>query len=586
MNRSEIENVRKEIQAIKDVLNYRVAMKKAVEKGLLPLPALTLDDSFLMYEEMDQERLHRQLEQLQEKENLILRGVMLASKALVDFRGEIIEFSIPLYSEGVVRQYEVEYLEIKTLPVMFYERYGKIPSRIYIRPCYKKLYDIVTLLMPIYQGQLPATLFTGVPGIGKSLFLIYFLFRFLFDERFSDKRFVLELGLMSGEYHYFVPEAEQPGVFECSITSHGKCPLLEVPIFSDLKDMAEPRCKGKWLFIFSSPNPLRYKQTMNNSPKFRYTLPTWSYFELLCIESDDEKWIDRFILFGGVPRSIFWDGVEGDSQLKLEDALESKGGIIADYFFKHGFGSVDPEKSYMLLHMNPPWSPSDNDWLYDRRAIHSFASDMIFKRIAEKHQSRILAEPINLFNAGVAPVVYGGGSAGNLFEKICLWLKPIAGQTISAQSMQTTETYNISLPAMAVLEYHWKENARDDESKKLLPNILYQPKISNLESGDAFCVFPSGFGQDGLPVFLLVVLQITVGESHPVKVNGLHDIILAYPESIHLRIVKKILVFVTPLDGKLNSVQPLHTQENKVAQVNKIDTLVQNFEQCVCKQSV
>lgn len=395
---------------------------------------------------------------------MFLVGIMVPSKVLVRFCGEIVKFAIPLYSEGVVQQFEGEYLEIERLPPAFCERYGEIPARIYIRHCYRRLYDIVTDLMLRYHDRLPATLFTGVPGIGKSLFLVYFLFLFLRDPRFPDKRFVLELGLMNGEYHYFVP-ATEAGVFECSISSHGSCPLLEVPIFSDVKDVTEPRCRGKWLFIFSSPNPLRYKQTMNNSPRFRYTLPTWSYFELLCIESDDKKWIDRFILFGGVPRSIFWDGVEEDPLMKLEDALESKGGIIADYFFKHGFGSVDPEKSYMLLHMNPPWSPSDNDWLYDRRAVHSFASDMIFKRIAEKHQSRLLAEPINLFNAGVASEVYGGGSAANLFEKICLWLNPMAGQTILAQTLsKPVESFNILLPAMALLEYHWKENARDDDT--------------------------------------------------------------------------------------------------------------------------
>lgn len=65
----------------------------------------------------------------------------------------------------------------------------------------------------------------------------------------------------------------------------------------------------------------------------------------------------------------------------------------------------------------------------------------------------------------------------------------------------------------------------------LQPNFLYRPKISNLESGDAFYALPSEFCQDGQPVFPLVVLQITVGENHPVKVNGLH-IILASPEFI------------------------------------------------------
>jgi hypothetical protein len=501
------------------------------------------------------------------------------NKYTADFKGKFVNFTVPLYSEGVVQQYAGLYLEIETLPAVFYKRYGRIPSKIYVRHCYAKLYEIVTHLMLNYQEPFPTALFTGVPGIGKSLFLIYFLFMFFLDDRFPSKRFALEF--VSGEYHYFEPKME--GGFYLSRENEDSCPVLEIPIFSDIEGLFEPRSRGKWLFVFSSPNPLRYKEKMKNPPKFRYTLPTWTDLELLFIEPDDKKWIDRFILFGGVPRNVFWDGIEEDPVIKLEDALESKGGIIADYFFKHGFGSVDPEKSYMLLHMNPPWSPNDNDWLYNHRAVHSFASDTIFKSIVHKHASRLLAEPINLFN-GVASDVYGGGSAGNLFEKICLWLKPIAGQRITAQSMETANKYEINLPLMALLEYHWKENARDDESKRLQPNILYQPKISNLESGDAFCLLPFGRADDGQPVFQLVVLQITVGENHPVKVNGLHDIILAYPEFIQHKIIKKLLVFLTPSDGKLNSIQPLHTKQNKVAQA--IPNLVKGFEQCLCRLSI
>jgi hypothetical protein len=116
---------------------------------------------------------------------------------------------------------------------------------------------------------------------------------------------------------------------------------------------------------------------------------------------------------------------------------------------------------------------------------------------------------------------------------------------------------------MALLEYHWKENARDDESEKLQPDILYQLKISNLESEDTFCMLSTAVSQDGQPVFLLVGLQISAGENYPVKVNGLHDIILAYPE------VMKLLVFVTPLDEKLN----INTQQNKPFKLFQVSSL-------------
>ena len=380
------------------------------------------------------------------------------------------------------------------------------------------------------------------------------------------------------KYEFFEPSPG--GYIHSNHTDHTTLPVLDIPIFSDIKGLVEPMCRGKWLFIFSSPNPSRYKETMKNYPKFEYILPTWHYLELKFIDAFDNNWIERFIQFGGVPRSIFGGALEEDK--KLIKTLVAKGGMIADYFFKHGFGNVEPETSYTLLHMNPPWSPVNNDWLYQASAVYSFASDAIFQKIAEKHKTRLLAEPINLFNAGVAPDVYGGGSAGNLFEKICLWLKPVAGNEIMIETIDLPKDFiTLKLPLTSILQYHWKENARNDPSKKLQPGVLYQPKIANLESGDSFCVLQRGYGTDGQPVFWIVILQITVGENHPVKVNGLHDIILAFPEHIQHRIVQKLLVFVTPLDGKLNSLQPLHTQDNKVAQI--IPKLVRGFQQCVCR---
>ena len=305
-------------------------------------------------------------------------------KDVVKFGCEIIDGSISLYSGGELQMFQGQYLRIKDLPGIFYSRYGKIPENILIRHCYRRLYDIASNHMVNYDGDLPATLFTGVPGIGKSLFLIYFLFRFLHDTRFPDKRFAIEFA--SAEYFYFEPKSISSDEYYCSVETQITTPTLQIPIFSDVKSMTEPRGRGRWLFIFSSPNPLRYKETIKNSPKFCFTLPTWSYEELKFLDSDDTNWIAAFILFGGVPRNVFWDGTETNPAIKLSDTLESKGGIIAENFFRRGFGNIDPENSYMILHVNPPWCPEQNDWLYDQAVVYSFASDEIFKKIAEKRQ--------------------------------------------------------------------------------------------------------------------------------------------------------------------------------------------------------
>ncbi len=133
-------------------------------------------------------------------------------------------------------------LILEAIPKEFSRRYGNgsIPHRMYIRTCYVELYDQVTEEMLSPNTSAPAMLFTGVPGIGKSMFMIYFLCRFQTDIRFTDKRFAFEIG--SGIYHYFneptastSPDRKTNLHFVCSrsVDSH-VVPLDEILVVADI----------------------------------------------------------------------------------------------------------------------------------------------------------------------------------------------------------------------------------------------------------------------------------------------------------------------------------------------------------------
>ena len=90
----------------------------------------------------------------------------------------------------------------ENIPLEFLNRYGSdISNQIYIRKCYEDLYEEVTAIMLDLEKIRPKFLFTGVPGIGKSFFMIYFLWRYSEDDRFKDKSFAFEVG--HGDYFYF-----------------------------------------------------------------------------------------------------------------------------------------------------------------------------------------------------------------------------------------------------------------------------------------------------------------------------------------------------------------------------------------------
>ena len=119
------------------------------------------------------------------------------------------------------------------------------------------------------------------------------------------------------------------------------------------------------------------------------------------------------------------------------------------------------------------------------------------------------------------------------------------------------------------------------DAKDLKPNIFYQPRISNLESGDAFCVISTA-AENNATAYKLIILQITVAEKHSVKIKGLQNIIAAYSEEIQANIIEKLLVFVTPHHGKLNSCQAYVNRDGKTPK-KVISPHVSEFKQYVTK---
>ena len=64
--------------------------------------------------------------------------------------------------------------------------------------------------------------------------------------------------------------------------------------------------------------------------------------------------------------------------------------------------------------------------------MYSFASDHVFRKLAEIYSDKLPAGAQSLLKSGTALKSLGGGTAGTLFENICLWLKPLNGKGINA----------------------------------------------------------------------------------------------------------------------------------------------------------
>ena len=483
------------------------------------------------------------------------------------------------------------FLQIRDLPSCIRSRYFvfKQELSLFCRECYPSLYARLKTIVFNTSETCAAVLLTGVPGIGKSMFSIYCFIRLLVDGEFPTKEVYFEYA--HGQYHKVTLQrtptiTADPGGGEPWTTVELKVATCREAdhnalIFSDISRKTEPQAAGHWLFIFASPDPERYQTTMKQCRvHYRLTMPTWSEQELSAV-GGESNWYELFVLFGGVPRFVLWDGEGEDPRTLLDTVIAAKGPRIMEYFTNHGHGDTDRSRSYMLIHINPPWSSSCNEWEYDKMAEYSFASDEVFQRLQSKFESSLIDNVRTAFNTGSGPDMFRGGLAGHMFEKIVLWLTPIAQKTVELTSLSDSPQpkLTVTFPSAKELPQKWKADKGSLNGGSLETGCLYRPKISNLESGDAFCVLADEGGG-----FTLIVLQVTVGATHSIKVNGLKNIVRAYPLTVQRALVKKLLVFVIPLGGALEGQQPLHTQDGTVARL--VPTEAQGFQQYVVQYSV
>jgi hypothetical protein len=292
--------------------------------------------------------------------------------------------SVTMISGGEDQVISGEYLLIKALPSVLYERFINIPDKIYVRRCYRDLYELAATDMLNLTSKRSVTLFTGVPGIGKSLFLVYFIYRFLSDERFPDKRFALEFD--RGEYNMFEPIGSAGNTFK-KTTLDAKCVHpKDFLLLCDIREPTEPTSAAKWTLIFSSPDPQRYKEMMKASDARQFTMPTWSESELRFLAPDNDGWLDAFCTFGGVPRHVFPGPRKRDPRDLLNATLTIRGFELASSYFIRGQCAHGDEHSFMLIHMNPP-KTSEGVYDYSGCPEYNFASYEIFSRLAKLNTS-------------------------------------------------------------------------------------------------------------------------------------------------------------------------------------------------------
>ncbi len=457
---------------------------------------------------------------------------------------------------------------------MFFEKFpdtlkfrNYLTNHLYIRDCYSDMFVDIKQSIPLKQCKVLAVV--GTAGIGKSSFFAYCLNEYLKDPScflngVSAKSFYYQTDATELYIFEYVQESDVVGIeFTVRLLEPSENTNSNFPLFADLKSRDSlPKTHLGVTIIFCSFQQKRYKEVTKQG--WQKIMPTWSIQEIEDYISSDQFRLNYNVqegllpqiheltkICGGVIRHIIRCCVEKvDPKEKIVKVIEEKGDIICGKFFKTGFGGLEDEISDSLIHRNP-LVKEDGSYDYnslDIRVNFHFASPYVLKEVMKRNNRSLVAQAKQKYAVGT----FRGGEDGIEFEMLCFHSFRFSGIPFDVTPLHDTEGLNgvrLTFPDIDILQLDWRTR-----SNYLTPDVLYLPPYGNLESGDAFCVIKID------NMVTLIVLQSTIAPTHPVKKNGVEVIYDCYVQNSGVAIEKCIIIFVTPVNGKLNTKQKICTK--------------------------
>eukprot|EP01039_Chlorochromonas_danica_P005685 gene5685-6269_t len=454
-----------------------------------------------------------------------------------------------------------KFLDLTGVPNFLKERSG-LKTYLYLRDCYDDLIeDISSCVSRDIPGKSKRIAILGTAGIGKSALFLVILKRLLKDPN--------TLGLTTRSFYYQTSPAQiwlyrHVQVDEFSLRFVESCELLDegIPLFADM-DTADGSPHGHLgpFIIFTSFRPSRFKELVKNG--WRKVMPTWSaeeqaylfnstQFEREFGKEVAQRAYDNMQFFGGAIRNSIQIAIEKKNPLTvIEAAIYDKGELVAERFFKAGFGGTEDVIADVLVHRNPPVVNGKHQF-GEIPYAYFFASPFVLRSLLQLKNHMLAAQARNKYKADT----FRGGEDGSEFERLCLYGFKISGVEFLAKPLtEGAKKIRVTFPPKEVLAPNWRE-----QKKYLKQEVLYIPPYDNLESGDAFCLIKID------ERWTLVILQCTISKTHPVKQNGVKIIRDCYSKNSELAVEETVIMFMTPANGKLETEQPLVTKNGTVVQ--------------------
>ena len=282
-------------------------------------------------------------------------------------------------------------------------------KKLYIRKAYEDLFTIIckNLEEKDIEKRLTGIAITGTPGIGKSMFLFYILWRLANME--TTKTVIIHRKFERGGIYVF----QNSGCWETFNYSDVAGLLKDDSTYTwYLTDTLEPspaRVKAVTILV-SSPSEKYYSEFLEDSsvPPLHY-LPVWSLEELkLTAESyskSPEEVEKRFNMIGGIPRYVL------EKDMDLEAMIDEKiGKLLSNNILQLPTfeRAQENEISHRLVHfkVEPPCYTK-----YELVMASQYVREK-YSEVREDRQEQLVRSFVSLFE----DVSLVAASIGNMFE--------------------------------------------------------------------------------------------------------------------------------------------------------------------------
>ena len=418
---------------------------------------------------------------------------------------------------------------------------------IYVRDSYETLYEI------IHHGEHKGkhVIITGNPGIGKSCFLLYQMYRF----RKENKDLPLFYTSAVLSWHILF-HRDMVQIFTPAEMPHNQRRLRQLTYLYDCgtkgdQIAAYPPTLARKTIIATSPDKTHTQSFWKAAQDVRVEavrlyMPPWSLDELKYFEKQrniSEKVLnDRFLIWGGIPRYVL---AQNEDKSSIDEGIvNTPPESIAGLASMLRVGVIQSHVSHKLLHLCPK-----DDKFKDVDVL--FASEYIKNGIYKKYEDSCRSIVCAIIRANRT----FSGFEGQVFEQIAHG-KLASGCRFQVKSLHDNSTSSLDLRQPRLVHFQDIADLRQYKiaGANYTEQVYLQPQPKNFKSLDSIMLLGGTNRAIGF--------QITVQTQHSIHKKGLQDVRKALCKTEHDPFD---IYFVVPpvVLNEYNKLQPYVGTRNK-----------------------